>query len=257
MNFGMVFLAGAVGYLSGSFSAARAVVRTFAPDHKMEGIQVEVPDGSASFQSDVMSATTVRLHLGSKFGCLTAVLDIMKAALPALLFRWWQPGEPYYLAAAGMATVGHIWPVFYRFKGGRGMSPILGGFLMVDWLGVIITQAVGALSGTIIKNTMIMIGTGIALMVPWVWIRSRSWPEVIYVLAMNLLFWYAMGPELKEFRRMKEEGSLEDFAAAEQVRIVGRRGEEIQTAMRMDNLKAWFQALFKRSGGSPDQDESE
>ena len=132
-----------IGYLAGSFSAARFIVRVFAPDHVLNGIRAEVPEGNAVFQSNVISATTVRLQLGSRYGCLTSILDMLKASLPALVFRAWQPDQAYYLIAAGSATAGHIWPIYYHFKGGRGMSPILGGMFVVDWLGVIITQAVG------------------------------------------------------------------------------------------------------------------
>ena len=239
-------LASALGYLAGSLSGARIIVRLFAPQHNLDGLQVEVPGSQARFQSDVISATTVRLQLGSRYGCLTAILDMIKAALPALLFRFWLPAGSYYLAAAGMATVGHIWPLYHRFKGGRGMSPILGGMLVVDWLGVIVTQLIGAFSGILTKNYLLMIGTGTALMIPWTWFRTRSWPEIIYLLAMNLLFWYAMGPEVREFKRLKQEGGLEEFSQSEQVRIIGRQGQEITPALRVTNIRDWVRTLFNQ-----------
>lgn len=234
-----------IGYLAGSFSAARFIVRVFAPDHVLNGIRAEVPEGNAVFQSNVISATTVRLQLGSRYGCLTSILDMLKASLPALVFRAWQPDQAYYLIAAGSATAGHIWPIYYHFKGGRGMSPILGGMFVVDWLGVIITQAVGAVTGLVINNTMIMIGTGTALMIPWIWLRTHAWPEVIYMIAMNVLFWYAMIPELKEFMRLKKEGSLEEFSDASRLRIVGRKGSEITERRGMAQLRARIMRLIQ------------
>ena len=250
MELTLVGLAVLLGYLMGSFSAARMVVRIFAPDHVMEGIRAEVPDGEAYFESDVISATTVRLHLGSRYGCLTSILDMLKAALPALIFLAWKPDRFYYLIAAGMATVGHIWPIYYRFKGGRGMSPILGGLLVVDWLGVLVTQLIGAVTGLVVNNIMIMIGTGTALMIPWIWVRTRSWPEVLYTAAMNILFWAAMLPEVQEFIRLKREGKLEEFSASSQIRIVGRRGDEVTESRGMASLRRRLIGLFRGKSGS-------
>jgi glycerol-3-phosphate acyltransferase PlsY len=204
------------------------------------------------FQSDVISGTTVRLHLGARYGCLTSILDILKAALPAIAFRIWQPDVPYYLISASLATVGHNWPIYHRFKGGRGMSPILGGMLVVDWLGVMVTQLIGLVSGLVIKNTLITIATGIALMIPWVWFRTHSWPEVAYVLAMNIIFWVAMIPEVKEHLRLRREGSAQEFSEASHVRVVGRRGTEITETTSMAKLRARIASLFRRA----DEDES-
>jgi glycerol-3-phosphate acyltransferase PlsY len=86
----------------------------------------------------------VRLQLGARYGCLVSILDMIKAAVPAFIFKLLYPEMPYYLITAGMATVGHIWPVVHRFKGGRGLSCIIGGMLIVDWVGVLITNLIGA-----------------------------------------------------------------------------------------------------------------
>ena len=213
----------------------------------MDGIRAEVPEGEAVFESNVISATTVRLHLGSRYGCLTSILDMLKAGLPALAFRLWQPDQPYYLIAAAAATIGHIWPLYHHFRGGRGMSPILGGMLVLAPLGVVITQMIGGLTGLLIKNTLIMIGTGTVLMIPWVWFLHGSLPELLYVTAMNILFWTAMLPEVREYRRLKREGSLEQFAESSQIRIVGRRGNEIAQTGGMTRIRNRLKELFSRT----------
>lgn len=240
-------LAGLTGYLVGSFSGARAVIRIFAPGTEIEGIKLELPGTRTSFESDVISATTVRHHLGSKYGCLTSILDILKAAIPAFLFRLWQPGESYYLAAAGMVAVGHIWPLYHQFKGGRGMSPILGGMLVVDWLGVLITQLVGGITGLVTKKLAVIVGSGFALMIPWTWFRTQSWPEVVYLSAMNVLFWIALLPEAKEIKKIQQNGGLDGLFQAEHNRIFSQGEGEEAPIPPLTDLKAWIQRLKERS----------
>jgi len=88
---------------------------------------VGFPGSDIVFESDSVSASAVRFQLGARYGCLTAILDMLKVAIPTLIVRLWQPDEAYYLVLAGAGVAGHAWPVYFRFKGGRGESPILGG----------------------------------------------------------------------------------------------------------------------------------
>ncbi len=223
MDMRIALLAAAVGYLLGSISFARLVTKLFAPEQDISRIEIEVPDSQAKFESHAISATSVRLHLGPKYGCLTSVLDILKATAPALAFKLWQPDAPYYLFAAGMAAVGHNWPIYYRFRGGRGMSPILGGMLVVDWLGVVITNLLGLLSDLVIQSTLVSSGVWLLLMIPWIWFRFHNWPELAYALAMSILFWASMIPEWRELLRLRREGELGKLQHAREVRVLSRR----------------------------------
>jgi glycerol-3-phosphate acyltransferase PlsY len=244
MDIRIWILAAVVGYLVGSFSAARAVTRIFAPGQEIKGIRMEFPGSEARFESEVISATTVRHHLGNKYGCLTSLLDILKAAIPALLFRIWHQDSYYYLAAAGFATVGHIWPLYHRFKGGRGMSPILGGMLVMDWLGVIITQLVGGIAGLVSKKLIIIVGSGFALMIPWTWFRSKSWQELVYLVAMNILFWIAIIPEAKEIKKIQQDIGLDQFIQAEHNRMFAQGEDQTASIPPLTDLKSWWQKLF-------------
>jgi len=239
-------LSGLIGYLLGSFSAARTVFRIFAPEGEISGIHMEFSETDSSFHSEVISATTVRHQLGNQYGCLTSILDILKAAIPALIFRLWHPDAYYYLAAAGMATVGHIWPIYYHFKGGRGMSPILGGMLVVDWIGVIITQIVGGISGLATKKLGVIVGAGFALMIPWTWFRYHTWPETFYMVAMNILFWIAIIPEAKQIQQVQKDGGLDEFIQSEHQRMFGQADSKTASIPPFTDLKAWKKILFSK-----------
>ena len=101
-------------------------------------------DGSdKTFQLGTISASSVSVQIGSKFGFLTYVLDVVKIFVPTLLFRVLLPEHPYFLVVAAAGVVGHVWPVFYRFKGGRGISAVYGGMFAIDWIGVFVAAAAG------------------------------------------------------------------------------------------------------------------
>ena len=83
-------------------------------------------------------ATNV-LRSGSKAAAIvTLVLDALKGWLPVALVRWF--GEPYGLgegtaALVGLAAfLGHLYPVYFRFQGGKGVATALGVLLGIHWL---------------------------------------------------------------------------------------------------------------------------
>lgn len=78
---------------------------------------------------------------GFRFGLLTLLLDTLKGAIPALvglfIFGYGTTNGTIALYVAGISViVGHIYPVFYKFKGGKGIACTLGVFLVADplWL---------------------------------------------------------------------------------------------------------------------------
>jgi glycerol-3-phosphate acyltransferase PlsY len=246
MNPWIALLAAVIGYGLGSISFARVVARRVAPDEDITSLTIGVPGSEARLQSQAISATTVRLHLGAKWGGLTSLLDMLKAALPALVFRLWQPEAPYYLIAAGMATVGHIWPIQHRFKGGRGMSPILGGMFVLDPLGTVLTNLAGTLIGLPFKDIFLITGAGIVLMIPWIWFRTHDGAKLAYVLAMNALYWSAMIPEWRELLRLHREGELDAFRQAEELRVVRADGRETSDSYTPATMLAKLKAPFQR-----------
>jgi glycerol-3-phosphate acyltransferase PlsY len=57
------------------------------------------------------------------------VLDIAKGAVPALVGRYVFDSNEVAAVGAGAAIVGHVWPVFAGFRGGRGVASTYGGIL--------------------------------------------------------------------------------------------------------------------------------
>jgi glycerol-3-phosphate acyltransferase PlsY len=244
-------LAAAIGYLSGSISFARLVARVFGAGLPIGSTTVKVPDTQAQFEYDAISATTIRLNMGPKYGCLTSVLDMLIATIPVLAFRLWQPEASYHLVVATMATVGHNWPLYYQFKGGRGMSPILGGMIVVDWLGVLVTNVAGLLVGTIIGEFSVADKLGVLLMVPWLWFRHHDLALTAYALIVNGMLWIAMIPEMRQLARLRREGMLQAYTSANYVRVEqahnDQQADRLTAAGLLSVLRSWLARDNKES----------
>jgi glycerol-3-phosphate acyltransferase PlsY len=223
MEPGIALLATLVGYLSGSVSFARLVARRVAPEKELTLIRQPIDKTDIIFESDSVSATMVRMEIGTRYGCLTAVLDILKVALPTLLFRMWQPATPYFLIVAAAGLVGHDWPLYHRFKGGRGESSIVGGMLVIDPLGLAVTNLIGILTGWLVGDVLALRWSFLVLLIPWFWLRGDGAAYVVYAIMINLIYWLKMMPELTQFVRILREGGLSTQEEVAGDMAMGRR----------------------------------
>ena len=90
-----------------------------------------------------LGASNVTVLFGWKAGVLTAVHDILKAFLAVWLAKLLFPGLPYAGAVAGVASVlGHIFPFYLQFKGGKGLASYFGMTLALNWKLALIVVAV-------------------------------------------------------------------------------------------------------------------
>ncbi|MFZ9552832.1 MAG: glycerol-3-phosphate 1-O-acyltransferase PlsY [Hylemonella sp.] len=119
-------LAGLLAYLIGSLSFAVIVSRVLGLNDPR------------TYGSKNPGATNVLRSGSKKAAVLTLLLDAAKGCVPLLLIRWY--GRPYgleegALALAGLgAFLGHLYPVFFRFQGGKGVATALGVLLGFDAL---------------------------------------------------------------------------------------------------------------------------
>jgi glycerol-3-phosphate acyltransferase PlsY len=196
--------------------------------------------GSKIFKSDSYGTTSVRIHLDTKYGCLVGILDMLKGFLPSLFFVLWQPDSPYYLIAATLATIGHNYPLYYRFKGGRGLATIYGGFIVFDWVGVLVTSTGGILLSGLLGQAIFMRYAGLLLMIPWVWFQTQDVFKLTYVLVANALFWYAILPELRQVLRLRKDRERPDeqkIAELMGMGIVYRLVKRLRLANLIDKKK--------------------
>ena len=84
-----------------------------------------------------IGATNVYRVLGKKLGILTFLGDILKGVIPVFVSFWLSekegiPQEILISLTALMAFIGHCYPIFLKFKGGKGVATGLGTFLAID-----------------------------------------------------------------------------------------------------------------------------
>ena len=129
MNLVYPLLAAVAAYLVGSLSFAVIVTRVMGLNDPR------------TYGSKNPGATNV-LRSGNKAAAVvTLLLDCLKGYLPVALVMWF--GHPYGLEDGTVAMValaaflGHLWPVFFRFEGGKGVATALGVLLGISvWLGL-------------------------------------------------------------------------------------------------------------------------
>ena len=86
-------------------------------------------------------STNVLRTVGPKAAILTLVCDCLKGVLAVLfalllgnLMNYGQNGQIYLITAAGFfAILGHTFPIFFKFKGGKGVATALGILLITNW----------------------------------------------------------------------------------------------------------------------------
>jgi glycerol-3-phosphate acyltransferase PlsY len=208
MHLLVLVLAGAAGYLVGSVSFARIVTHFAAPDLDITRTRVVMPDTGEVLESNAVSPTVVRLHLGPRYGCLAGLLDMAKVAIPAAVLRLLLPDTYAYIAFAAFAVIGHNWPLYYRFQGGRGLSPISGGFLVMAPLGMVVCTLLSAVVGFALHDRVISVIIMMVLMIPWIFFTTGDAVLLAYTVAMTMVFVGSMLPELRQYARVKREGRL-------------------------------------------------
>ena len=135
---------------------------------------------------------------------------MLKVFIPTLAFRLIFPGQPYFLYAAIAGMVGHIWPVYYKFIGGRGYSSIYGGLMAIDPIGAIVCSFTGLIVGIfVLKDFAIAYIGGIFLIIPYLWFRTHDVHYLIYGISIFVIFMIALAPELSAALKYQRPGGYQ------------------------------------------------
>lgn len=116
-----LIIAVALAYLIGSISFSILIARWFS-----------LPD-PRSLGSGNPGATNMLRTGNKKAAILTLIGDLLKGLVPLLIARWMQFDLLALCLMGFAAIVGHMYPIYYRFHGGKGVATTLGVLLGVYW----------------------------------------------------------------------------------------------------------------------------
>jgi glycerol-3-phosphate acyltransferase PlsY len=172
------------GYLIGSLSFAVIVSRVMGLDDPR------------TYGSQNPGATNVLRSGNKKAAIATLLFDALKGYFPVLLVKLYGPAfgldDQAVALVAISAFIGHLWPVFFAFKGGKGVAtaagvlfgvePLLGAAVMGTWLLMAVVfrySSLAALSASLLAPAYYLFGDQIA------WQTSQA--ELLAVMVMSAL----------------------------------------------------------------------
>jgi glycerol-3-phosphate acyltransferase PlsY len=171
----LLLLAGA--YLLGSIPTGLLLGKAYGIDVRKEG-------------SGNIGATNLYRTVGRKVGVMTLIGDCLKGLLPVLAVKYSSlPGE--YAAWVGLAAFcGHVFSVFLKFKGGKGVATALGVFLALSPLAVAVALGVFVLLMLIWRYVSLGSISAAAVMPLAVWVlgEGRVVGLVTMIVAVIVIF---------------------------------------------------------------------
>ncbi len=182
------------GYLLGCSNLAYYLSRAAKRDIRQDG-------------SGNLGASNATILFGWKAGVAVALHDIGKACLAVLLAKWLLPDLEYAGAAAGVAAVlGHIFPFYLKFKGGKGTASFFGLAVALNWK-LALAAAVVLLLAAILTD-YIVIGTFGAIVTVPVYLgffANNLLLAAIVFIASLTIFWKHQ-ENIGRMRRKEEIG---------------------------------------------------
>ena len=150
MNMVLSLLSIIIAYLLGSIPFAYII-------GKLSGLDVrQVGDRN-------VGTFNVFRHAGLGAGIATLVADVGKGALAIVVAKLLSANELVMFGAGVAAVIGHNWPVFLRFRGGRGLAVVIGALLALLPIEMLIAAAIGLV---VLYATRSSIWFGVALFIP-------------------------------------------------------------------------------------------
>jgi len=167
------------GYLLGSVPTGLLLTRLFSKvDPRRSG-------------SQNIGATNIYRTAGKTLGILTLVGDVLKGAIPVVLAIQFGVSSRWIAIAGLSAVLGHVFPIFLGFKGGKGVATALGAYLVMSPVAVLIEFFVFA--GLVWKWRYISLGsitcaTTIPVLIAFFRSDSKAYFIVSVIVAALILY---------------------------------------------------------------------
>lgn len=206
-----LLLIAVLGYLIGSISFARVIGRIAAPDVDLSETEYPIHGTDKTWTYRGVSASTITDRTNWKWGLAVVVLDALKALVPVLILLIADPDHPGFAVMAGAVMIGHVWPVWWRFRGGRGQSVLLGALIVIDVLSIPVGIVAGVIIGLIVFTSVYIARNMWPIpLIPWFWWTEGVGPEFWFAIVASVAYVLASrGDAVEEYRVRRLQGVAE------------------------------------------------
>lgn len=178
MFFLEIFLMILLAYLIGSLSSAIIVSKLMGlPDPRTKG-------------SGNPGATNVLRIGGKTAAAITLLGDVLKGIVPVLIAKWLSLPSLAIALVAFAAFIGHLWPIFFSFEGGKGVATLFGCLLALAWPAGIFWLGTWLLIALLFRYSSLasMIASIVAPLDIWVITQNMNYTIIVTIMAILLLY---------------------------------------------------------------------
>ena len=162
-------------YLLGSLSTAIIACKIMGlPDPRSQG-------------SGNPGATNVLRLGGKKAAVITLIGDMLKGLIPVLIALTYTTNHTTLALVAFFAFLGHLYPVFYQFKGGKGVATSLGVLLGLSWPVALAVTGTWLIMAFLFKISSLSALTAAVLTPIYMWLLEASHAYLIFSILLSII----------------------------------------------------------------------
>ncbi|TPV95112.1 MAG: glycerol-3-phosphate 1-O-acyltransferase PlsY [Myxococcales bacterium FL481] len=162
-----------------------------------------------SVGSGNIGATNAVRALGAKWGLVVFALDVLKAALPVwLAAQSWALGETpsWPLTVVALAAfIGHVFPIYLGFRGGKGVACALGVVLVLHPVAAVLGLLLYVQTLALVRVSAVASLTGATVMAAVAWATSSDWWICGLISVLWGLVWWRHRSNLADLRARQRE----------------------------------------------------
>jgi glycerol-3-phosphate acyltransferase PlsY len=157
-----------------------------------------------------IGAANALVTAGFWVGLLSLVCDLTKGLVPVLLARLWVGSNLAVVMAAFLAVAGHDFPIFLKFRGGKGVATTAGAVIAIDPFMFIFLFLLWVLMVIVVQHFIPSTVAVICLLPLFMWFSAKGW---LYILLGMLLAGLAIWQHRLDLERFFEGKDLPAAAA--------------------------------------------
>jgi glycerol-3-phosphate acyltransferase PlsY len=168
----------ATAYLLGSIASAILICRLFG-----------LSDPRAGGSGNPGATNVMRLH-GKKAAILTLAGDVLKGIIPVLLAKAIGNCELVVALCALAAFLGHLFPIFFKFKGGKGVATLIGTLFATHWILGLAYIATWSICALLFRYSSLsaLIAAILTPIYSWLVLQNTSF-LICHVIMVSMLIW--------------------------------------------------------------------